>query len=93
MVGHMMKRCMYAPVQRCERLTMDDFRQDRGVTKGVEENKSSHVEIFNMRMIENSELALTGSCVLVMLLNDKDVYLTNVGDSRAILAQNFDLDG
>lgn len=46
-----------------------------------------------MRMIENSELAFTGSCVLVMLLNDKDVYLMNVGDSRAILAQNFDLDG
>ncbi|KAG0467612.1 hypothetical protein HPP92_018597 [Vanilla planifolia] len=36
---------------------------------------------------ENPELALMGSCVLVMLMRGKDVYLMNVGDSRAVLAQ------
>lgn len=29
-----------------------------------------------------------GSCVLVMLMKDEDVYILNVGDSRAIVAQD-----
>lgn len=31
-------------------------------------------------------LAMMGSCVLVMLMKGEDVYLMNVGDSRAVLA-------
>jgi hypothetical protein len=37
---------------------------------------------------ENPEVALVGSCVLVMLMKDEDVYIMNVGDSRAIIAQD-----
>ncbi|KAL0326580.1 UNVERIFIED_CONTAM: protein phosphatase 2C 29 [Sesamum angustifolium] len=33
------------------------------------------------------ELALMGSCLLVVLMRDEDVYVMNVGDSRAIVAQ------
>ncbi|CAL0316522.1 unnamed protein product [Lupinus luteus] len=35
----------------------------------------------------NPELALMGSCVLVMLMKDQDVYVMNLGDSCVILAQ------
>jgi pyruvate dehydrogenase phosphatase len=34
----------------------------------------------------NPVLAMMGSCVLVMLMKGEDVYLMNVGDSRAVLA-------
>ncbi|KAK8512291.1 hypothetical protein V6N13_097057 [Hibiscus sabdariffa] len=33
------------------------------------------------------ELHAMGSCVLVMLMNGEDVYVMNLGDSRAIIAQ------
>jgi len=36
---------------------------------------------------ENPELMVMGSCVLVMLMKDEDVYIMNVGDSRAVVAQ------
>ncbi|KAG2292252.1 hypothetical protein Bca52824_038921 [Brassica carinata] len=36
---------------------------------------------------ENPELALMGSCVLVTLMKGEDVYVMNVGDSRAVLAR------
>ena len=41
---------------------------------------------------ENPELALMGSCVLGMLMKGEDVYLMNVGDSRAVLAQKKEPD-
>ncbi len=36
---------------------------------------------------ENPELMVMGLCVLVMLMKDEDVYIMNVGDSRAVVAQ------
>jgi len=36
----------------------------------------------------NPVLTMMGSCVLVMLMKGEDVYLMNVGDSRAILANH-----
>ncbi|BAT84449.1 hypothetical protein VIGAN_04182700 [Vigna angularis var. angularis] len=35
---------------------------------------------------QNPVLAMMGSCVLVMLMKGQDLYLMNVGDSRAVLA-------
>ncbi|KAF3330513.1 hypothetical protein FCM35_KLT03867 [Carex littledalei] len=40
----------------------------------------------------NPELAVVGSCVLVMLMKGEDLYLMNVGDSRAVLAQKAEPD-
>ncbi|KAJ3676415.1 hypothetical protein LUZ60_003827 [Juncus effusus] len=40
----------------------------------------------------NPELAMMGSCVLVMLMKGEDVYLMSVGDSRAVLAQKAEAD-
>lgn len=31
--GHVKRRCTDAPVQRCERLTIDSFRRERGRPK------------------------------------------------------------
>ncbi|CAM8933115.1 unnamed protein product [Rhodiola kirilowii] len=45
------------------------------------------LDIADKMVAENPELALMGSCVLVMLMKGEDVYLMNVGDSRAVLAQ------
>ena len=33
---------------------------------------------------------MTGACLLVVLLRDDDVYVMNLGDSRAIVAQRRD---
>ncbi|KAM3262816.1 hypothetical protein ACQJBY_053126 [Aegilops geniculata] len=36
---------------------------------------------------DNPEIGLMGSCVLVMLMKGENVYVMNVGDSRAVLAR------
>jgi len=44
------------------------------------------------RAAECPELAMMGSCVLVALLKGADVYVMNVGDSRAVLAHRAEPD-
>nr|CAB3463660.1 unnamed protein product [Digitaria exilis] len=44
------------------------------------------------RASESPELAMMGSCVLVVLIKGADVYVMNVGDSRAVLAQRGEPD-
>ncbi|CAI9775225.1 unnamed protein product [Fraxinus pennsylvanica] len=46
-----------------------------------------------MMLMEAPELALMGSCVLEMVMKGNDVYLMNVGDSRAVLAKKTENDG
>ncbi|PPR89664.1 hypothetical protein GOBAR_AA31021 [Gossypium barbadense] len=41
----------------------------------------SYLDIADKMLMENPELALMGSCVLVMLMKGGDVNVTNVGDS------------
>ncbi|XVE96874.1 hypothetical protein REPUB_Repub02eG0261100 [Reevesia pubescens] len=57
------------------------------VLKALSEALSKTEETFLKMADLNPELHVMGSCVLVMLMNGEDVYLMNVGDSRAILAQ------
>ncbi|KAM1900427.1 hypothetical protein ACFX14_029374 [Malus domestica] len=45
------------------------------------------MEMVEKALDKNAELALMGSCVLVMLMKDQDVYIMNLGDSRVVLAQ------
>jgi pyruvate dehydrogenase phosphatase len=52
--------------------------------------KSTEAAFFaeaEARAAECPELAMMGSCVLVVLMKGADVYVMNVGDSRAVLAQ------
>ncbi|KAJ6840723.1 putative protein phosphatase 2C 26 isoform X1 [Iris pallida] len=52
---------------------------------GVAEN--AYLEMTDRVIDCNPELALMGSCLLVVLMRDEDVYVMNLGDSRAIVAQ------
>ncbi|KAH7280476.1 hypothetical protein KP509_37G069400 [Ceratopteris richardii] len=49
--------------------------------------ENAYFDMADRCLKENPELGLMGSCVLVMLMKDEDVYVMNVGDSRAILGQ------
>ncbi|XP_009778047.1 probable protein phosphatase 2C 4 [Nicotiana sylvestris] len=71
---------------------IDQFDILKALSEALRKTEASYLEMADMMLKENPELALMGSCVLVMLLNGKDVYFMNVGDSRALLAQNPESD-
>ncbi|RXI02241.1 hypothetical protein DVH24_026771 [Malus domestica] len=54
---------------------------------GIEEDRGCILDTADKMVTENPELALMGSCVLVMLMKGDDVYLLNVGDNRVVLAR------
>ncbi|CAN4126162.1 unnamed protein product [Withania somnifera] len=60
----------------------------KALSEALRRAEASYLEMTDMMVNKNPELALMGSCVLVMLMKGNDVYLMNVGDSRAVLAQN-----
>ncbi|KAK4345688.1 hypothetical protein RND71_035864 [Anisodus tanguticus] len=74
-------------------VAIDHFDVLKALSEALRKTAASYLEMADTMMKENPEFALMRCCVLVMLLNDKDVYLMNVGDSRAILAQNPESDG
>lgn len=47
--------------------------------------EEDYLDIANRTVSDNPELALMGSCVLVMLMKGEDVYIMSVGDSRAVM--------
>ncbi|KAL4587718.1 hypothetical protein LXL04_000592 [Taraxacum kok-saghyz] len=59
----------------------------QALSRGLKKTEDSFLDIADQMLDENPELALMGSCVLVMLMKGDDVYVMNVGDSRAVLAQ------
>ncbi|CAH2060217.1 unnamed protein product [Thlaspi arvense] len=59
----------------------------KALSEALRKTEEAYLEIADMMLDENPELALMGSCVLVMLMKGEDVYLMNVGDSRAVLGQ------
>ncbi|KAK1318016.1 Protein phosphatase 2C 32 [Acorus calamus] len=58
------------------------------MSRALEVTEEAYMEMVESSLDRNPELALMGSCVLVMLMKDQDVYVMNLGDSRAILAQD-----
>lgn len=62
----------------------------KAVSEALRKTEDAYLEIADKLVKNNPELALMGSCVLVMLMKGEDVYLMNVGDSRAVLAQEAD---
>ncbi|XP_042475294.1 probable protein phosphatase 2C 23 [Macadamia integrifolia] len=64
----------------------------KALSQALRKTEESYLEIADKMVIENPELALMGSCVLVMLMKGEDVYLMNVGDSRAVLARKAEPD-
>ncbi|KAJ4898311.1 putative protein phosphatase 2C 36 [Raphanus sativus] len=63
----------------------------RDVLRALQQALKKTEEAFDLKVDENPELALMGSCVLVTLMKGEDVYVMNVGDSRAVLARRPDL--
>ncbi|KAM0934154.1 putative protein-serine/threonine phosphatase [Dioscorea sansibarensis] len=59
----------------------------RALSRALEATEMEYLEMTDRAMVSNPELALTGSCLLVVLVRDDDVYVMNLGDSRAIVAQ------
>ncbi|KAE8666692.1 putative protein phosphatase 2C 4 [Hibiscus syriacus] len=59
----------------------------KALSQALKKTEESYLDIADKMLMENPELALMGSCVLVMLMKGEDVYVMNVGDSRAVLAQ------
>ncbi|KAI3667665.1 hypothetical protein L6452_42734 [Arctium lappa] len=59
----------------------------KALYRGLKRTEESYLDIADQMLDENPELALMGSCVLVMLMKGDDVYVMNVGDSRAVLGQ------
>ncbi|KAF8395119.1 hypothetical protein HHK36_019060 [Tetracentron sinense] len=64
----------------------------KALSQALRKTEEAYLEIADKMVMENPELALMGSCVLVMLMKGEDVYLMNVGDSRAVLAQKAEPD-
>ncbi|KAK8965499.1 putative protein phosphatase 2C 26 [Platanthera guangdongensis] len=60
----------------------------RAISRALKETENAYLEMTDRAMECNPELALMGSCLLVVLMRDEDVYVMNVGDSRAIVAQH-----
>ena len=59
----------------------------KALARALEQTEEAYLAMADRALDENPELALMGSCILVALMKDKDVYVLNVGDSRAIVAQ------
>ncbi|KAL5581008.1 hypothetical protein UlMin_013450 [Ulmus minor] len=62
----------------------------KALSQALRKTEEAYLDIADKMLAENPELALMGSCVLVMLMKGEDVYVMNVGDSRAVLAQKSD---
>lgn len=64
----------------------------KALSQALKKTEEAYLDIADKMLNVNPELALMGSCVLVMLMKGDDVYVMNVGDSRAVLAQNAEPD-
>lgn len=75
------------PTRRCKSSSVDHALVLRAMARALERTEEAYMEMVEEALDKNPELALMGSCVLVMLMKDQDVYVMNLGDSRVILAQ------
>ncbi|XAR50933.1 Phosphoprotein phosphatase [Bertholletia excelsa] len=64
----------------------------KALSVALRKTEESFLEIADLMLRENPELSLMGSCVLAMLMMGEDVYIMNVGDSRAVLARKAEPD-
>ncbi|KAJ4725820.1 putative Protein phosphatase 2c [Melia azedarach] len=64
----------------------------KALSQALKKTEEAYLDRADKMLMENPELALMGSCVLVMLMKGENVYVMNVGDSRAVLAQKAEPD-
>ncbi|KAK1356533.1 Poltergeist like 1 [Heracleum sosnowskyi] len=58
----------------------------RAMSRALETTEVAYLDMTHKVLDRYPELALMGSCLLVVLMRDEDVYVMNLGDSRAIVA-------
>jgi serine/threonine protein phosphatase PrpC len=59
----------------------------RALARALKKTEEAFFAAAEERAADSPELGLMGSCVLVMVMKGKDIYVMNVGDSRAVLAR------
>ncbi|KAJ8748512.1 hypothetical protein K2173_003410 [Erythroxylum novogranatense] len=74
------------PIRRRKSVCVDHDAVLRAMTCALEHTEEAYMEMVE-KDLKHPELALMGSCLLVVLMKYQDVYIMNIGDSRAILAQ------
>uniref|UniRef100_A0A0D9W0T5 protein-serine/threonine phosphatase n=1 Tax=Leersia perrieri TaxID=77586 RepID=A0A0D9W0T5_9ORYZ len=79
------------PTQQQRRLRSCNSENDhiavlKALTRALHKTETAYLDIADKMVGEFPELALMGSCVLTMLMKGEDMYIMNVGDSRAVLA-------
>jgi hypothetical protein len=74
------------PIRKC-RSGVDHNAVLTAMARALERTEEAYMEMAEHNLVKNPEQAIMGSCVLVMLMKDQDVYVMNLGDSRVILAQ------
>ncbi|RDY09743.1 Protein phosphatase 2C 29 [Mucuna pruriens] len=62
------------------------------LSRALQVTELAYLDMTDKLLDTNPELALMGSCLLVALMRDEDVYVMNVGDSRAIVAHYEEVD-
>lgn len=75
-------------IRRCRSGPVDHNAVLQAMTQALASTEEAYIEMVEKSLDRNPELALMGSCVLVMLMKDQDVYVMNLGDSRVLLAQD-----
>ncbi|KAL0799363.1 hypothetical protein Bca101_054538 [Brassica carinata] len=91
-------RCEWEDDSRNNRSTQQNHKETdldminhKDVLRALQQALKKTEEAFDLKVDENPELALMGSCVLATLMKGEDVYVMSVGDSRAVLARRPDL--
>ncbi|XP_020598810.1 protein phosphatase 2C 32-like isoform X2 [Phalaenopsis equestris] len=75
-------------VPKCKSGPVDHDAVMKALARALEITEEAYADMVERSLDTNPELALMGSCVLVMLMKDQDVYVMNLGDSRVVLAQD-----
>ncbi|GAB2272519.1 Probable protein phosphatase 2C 23 [Dionaea muscipula] len=63
----------------------------KALSEALRKTEEAYFEMAEKMALQNPELFMMGSCVLVTLMMGEDVYLMNVGDSRAVIGQLKDV--
>ncbi|KAL7595281.1 protein phosphatase 2C 29 [Lactuca sativa] len=64
----------------------------KAMSRALEVTELAYLDMTDKVMDQYPELALMGSCLLAVLMRDEDVYVMNLGDSRAIVAQHDEIE-
>ena len=71
---------------------MDHRTVPKAISRALRKIEEASLHTSNEMVYANPELALMGSCVLVMLMRGEAMYVMNVGDSHIVLARRAESD-